>query len=81
MNFDIFIFLSMTIISNIHHHLIKTYTEPIHAISTRTMPLDGQDNSAEMSKLGLEKIDREVLLIKICNAQLPTATTLQKQKW
>ena len=31
--------------------------------------------------LKLKRIDREVVLVKICNNLLPTATTLQKWKW
>ena len=31
--------------------------------------------------LGLKIIDREVVLVKICNDLLPTAITLQKWKW
>ena len=31
--------------------------------------------------LGLERIDREVVLVKICNDLLPKATTLLKWKW
>ena len=30
--------------------------------------------------LGLKRINRKVLLVKICNDQLPTATTLQTWK-
>ena len=31
--------------------------------------------------LGLKRINREVVLVKICNDLLPTATTLLKWKW
>ena len=31
--------------------------------------------------LGFRRLDREVVLVKICNDLLPTATTLQKWKW
>ena len=75
---------NMTITSNIRHHLIKAYTEPRYM-----RYLQGQYNWTDKTiqsiawkclNLGLKRINREVLLVKICNDQLPTATTLQKWK-
>ena len=70
----------MKITSNLRHQLIKAYTEPrymqylqrknkctnktVHSIAWKCL------------NLGLKRIDREVVLVKICNDLLPTATTL-----
>ena len=74
----------MTITSNMQHHLIKAYSEPtyicylqqknkwnnkiVHSIAWKCLNLE------------LKRIDREVVLVKICNDVLPTTTTLLKCK-
>ena len=71
----------MTITSNVRHQLIKAYAElkymrylqwknkwtnkTVHSIAWKCL------------NLGLKRIDREVVLVKICNDLLPTATILQ----
>ena len=69
----------MTITSNIHHHLIKAYTEPRYI---RYLQKKNKWNRKIVQliawkclNLGLRRLDREVVLVKICNDLLPTATT------
>ena len=74
----------MTITSNIRHQLIKAYTEPRYMQclqgkykwTNKTV----QSITWKCLNLGLKWIDREVVLVKICNNLLSTATTLQKWK-
>ena len=72
----------MTITSNIRHHFIKAYSEPKYI---RYFQQKNKWNNKTMNSivwkcldLGLKRIDREVVLVKICNDLLPIATTLQK---
>ena len=75
----------MTITSNIRHHLIKAYAEPRYiqylqrknTWNRKTVQLIAW----ECLNLGLRRLDRKVVLVKIYNDLLPTATTLQKWKW
>ena len=75
----------MTITSNIRHHLIKAYSEPkyIRYLQQKNKWNNKTVNSIAWKclNLGLQRIDREVILVKICNDLLPTATTLLKWKW
>ena len=75
----------MTITSNIQHHLIKAYSEPkyIRYLQQKNKWNNKTVNSIAWKclNLGLKRIDREVVLVKICNDLLPTATTLLKWKW
>ena len=75
----------MTITSNIRHHLIKAYAEPKYM---RYLQRKNKWNRKTVQtiawkclNLGLKRLDREVVLVKICNDLLPTATTIQKWKW
>ena len=74
----------MTITSNIRHHLIKAYVEPKHMHylqrKNKWNRKTVQTIVWKCLKLGLKRLDREVVLVKICNNLLPTATTLQKWK-
>ena len=75
----------MTITSNVRHQLIKAYSEPKyiqylqqkHEWNNKTV----NDIAWKCLNLRLQRINREVILVKICNALLPTATILLKQKW
>ena len=75
----------MTITSNIRHRLIQAYAEPkyIRCLqdkyewNNKTV----HDIAWKCLNLGLKRINREVILVKICNDLLPTATTLLKWKW
>ena len=72
----------MTIKSNIRHHLIKVYTESIY-IQCLQDRYKWTDKTVQLIvwkcfNLGLKRIDKEVLLVKICNNLLLKATTLQK---
>ena len=74
----------MTTTSNIRHQFIKAYTEPryIQCLQSKynwTKKLV-QSIAWKCVNLGLKRIDRKVVLVKICNDLLPTATTLQKWK-
>ena len=75
----------MTIANNIRHQLIKAYSEPkyIHYLQQKNKWNNKTVNSIAWKclNLGLKRIDREVVLVKICNDLLPTATTLLKWKW
>ena len=75
----------MTIISNVRHQLIKAYSEPkyIRYLQQKNKWNNKTVNSIAWKclNLGLKRIDREVILVKICNDLLPTATTLLKWKW
>ena len=59
---------NMTITSNIHHHLIKTYIEPQHMqyLQERDIWTDKTTQSITWKclNLGLKRIDREILLLK-----------------
>ena len=70
----------MIITSNIRHHLIKAYAEPKYM---RYLQRKNKWNRKTVQSiawkclnLGLRRLDREVVLVKICNDLLPTATTL-----
>ena len=72
----------MTVTSNIRHHLIKAYAEPKYM---RYLQRKNKWNRKTVQSiawkclnLGLKRLDRTVVLVKICNNLLPTATTLQK---
>ena len=75
----------MTITSNVRHQLIKAYAEPKymrhlqqkHKWNNKTV----HSIAWKCLNLGLKRIDREVVLVKICNDLLPTATTLHKWKY
>ena len=75
----------MTITSDIQHHLIKAYSEPkcIHYLQQKNIWKNKTVNSIAWKclNLGLQRIDRKVVLVKICNDLLPTATTLLEWKW
>ena len=72
----------MTITINIRHKLIQAYSEPKYLRylqdkykwNNKTV----HDITWKCLNLGLKKINREVILVKICNDLLPTATTLLK---
>ena len=72
----------MTITSNVRHQLIKAYSEPKYVRylqqkykwNNKTV----NDIAWKCLNLGLKKIDREVIFVKICNDLLPTATILLK---
>ena len=70
----------MTITSNIRHHLIKAYTEPIYmqCLQDRHKWTNERVQSIALKclNLGLKRIDREVLLVKVYNNLLPTTTPL-----
>ena len=76
---------SMTITSNARNQLIKAYSEPKYfqilqdkyKWNNKTV----HDIAWKYLNLGLQRINREVILVKICNNLLPTATTLVKWKW
>ena len=74
----------MTITSKIRHHLIKAYAEPKYM---QYLQRENKWNRKTVQtiawkclNLGLKPLDQEVVLVKICNNLLPTATTLQKWK-
>ena len=75
----------MTITSNICHKLIQAYSEPKYLRylqdkykwNNKTV----HDIAWKCLHLGLQRINREVILVKICNDLLPTATTLLKWRW
>ena len=75
----------MTIISNVKHQLIKAHAEPKYMQYLQQK--NKWTNMTEYSiawkclNLDLKRIDREVVLVNICNDLLPTATTLQEWKW
>ena len=53
----------------------------MYVVSPTEKQMDQQDspfNSMEILDPGLNRVDREVVLVKIYNVLLPTATTLQK---
>ena len=74
----------MTITSNVRHQLIKAYSEPKYIRhlqqkyewNNKTV----KDIAWKCLNLGLQRINREVILVKICNDLLPTATSLLKWK-
>ena len=75
----------MTIKSGISHHLVKAYAEPKYM---RYLQRKNKWNRKTVQtiawkclNLSLKRLDREVVLVKICNDLLSTATTLQKWKW
>ena len=72
----------MTITTNVRHQLIKSYLEPnyIRCLQQKNGWNNKTINSIAYKylNLGLKRIDREVILVKICNDLLPTATTLLK---
>ena len=72
----------MTITSNVRHQLIKAYSEPkyIRYLQQKNKWNNKTVNSIAWKclNLGLKRIDREVILVEICNDLLPTATTLLK---
>ena len=74
----------MTITSNIRHQLIKAYTEPryIQCLQDKNKWVNNtvQSIAWKFLSLGLKRIDRQVVLMKICNDLLPTAIILQKWK-
>ena len=74
----------MTITSNIRHQLIKAYSEPkyIQYLQRENKWNNKTVNSIARKclNLGLKRIDREIILVKIYNDLLPTATTLKKWK-
>jgi len=69
----------MAITTNIRHQLIKAYSEPKYLRylqdkyewNNKTV----HDIAWKCLNLGLKRINREVILVKICNDLLPTATT------
>ena len=72
----------MTISSNVRHQLIKAYAEPKYM---RYLQQKNKWNNKTVYSivwkclnLGLKRIDREVVLVKIYNYLLPTTTTLQQ---
>ena len=72
------------ITSTIRHHLIKAYAEPRYM---RYLQKKNKWNRKTVQliawnclNLGLRHLSREVVLVKICNDLLPTATTLQKME-
>ena len=75
----------MTITSNIQHQLNKAYSDPkyIRYLQQKNKWNNKTVNSIAWKclNLGLKRIDREVILVKICNDLLPTATKLLKWKW
>ena len=75
----------MTITSNMQHHLIKAFSEPkyIRYLQQKNKWNNKTGNSITWKclNLGLQRIDRDVVLVKINNDLLPTATTLLKWKW
>ena len=70
----------MTITSNIHHHLIKAYSEPkyIHYLQQKNTWNNNTVNSiaCKCLNLGLQR-----MLVKICKDLLTIATTLLKWEW
>ena len=74
----------MTITSNVRHHLIKAYAEPRYMQYLQKQKKWNRKTVQEISwkclNLGLRQLDREVVLVKICNDLLPTAINLQKWK-
>ena len=72
----------MTITSNARNQLIEVYSEPKYLKylqdkyewNNKTV----HDIAWKCLNLGLERLDREVILVKIYNGLLPTATTLLK---
>ena len=75
----------MTITSNVRHQLIKAYIEPryMRYLQQKNKWTNKTVHSIvwKCLNLGLKRIDREVVLVKVCNDLLPTATTLPKCKW
>ena len=73
-----------TITSSIRHHLIKTYAEPKYMRYLRRKNKWNRKTVQTIVwkclNLGLKRLDREVVLVKICNHLLPTVTTPQKWK-
>ena len=74
-----------TITSNIRNQLQRAYTEPKYMgyLQAKYKWTDRAIGSIAWKclNLGLKRINREVVLVKICNDQLPTATSLMKRKW
>ena len=72
----------MTITSNIRHQLIRAWAEPKYMQSLQQKNKWNNKTIQSIAwkclNLGLKRIDREVVLAKICNDLLPTATTLHK---
>ena len=72
----------MTITSNIQHHLIKAYVEPRYMQYLQKQNKWNRQTVQAISwkclNLGLRRLNREVVLVKICNDLLPIASTLQK---
>ena len=76
---------SMTITINVRHQLINAYSE-LRYIQYLQQKYEWKNKTVKYIawkclNLGLQRIDREVMLVKICNGLLPTATTLLKWKW
>ena len=75
----------MIITVNVSHQLIKTYLEPkyIRYLQQKYEWNNKIVNDIEWKclNLGLQRINRDVILVKICNDLLPTATPLLKWKW
>ena len=72
----------MTITSNIPHHLIKAYAEVRYMRYLQKKNKWNRETVQVIAwkclNLGLRRLDREVVLVKIYNDLLSTATTLQK---
>ena len=75
----------MTITSNIRHQLIRAYLESKYLQYLQDQYEWNDETVHDIAwkclNLGLKWIDREVILVKICNDLLPTATTLLKWNW
>lgn len=73
---------NQAVTSNYRHHLIKAYTEPRYIYY-----LQGANGWSESTiwsiawkslSLGITRINRPVIVTKICNRILPTAVNLKK---
>ena len=74
-----------TMTSNIRHQLQWAYTEPRHIgyLQKKYKWTDRIIGSIAWKCLNLvlKRINREVILVKMWNNRLPTATSLMKKKW
>ena len=75
-----------TITSNVRHQLIKAYPKLKYMQYLQQQKYEWNNKTVnditwKCLNLGLQRIDREVILVKICNNLLPTATILLKWKW
>ena len=71
--------------SNYRHQLIRAYTEPRY-IEFLQETNGWSDNTVQVIawkslSLGINRINRTVLVTKICNRLLPTAVNLKKWHW